>query len=124
MSLEDPEKSAKWWDQQRDDYYRIGIFIPGVTAVISVSAPAFLLSASLNSFVTGLGIYLAIVWRRSLDDPSGPNDSRNIFIMYVVAVIFCYLIYSFSALVQDTPEKNVLNMSHEGVKDFMHRLEK
>ncbi|PMD49297.1 uncharacterized protein K444DRAFT_502184, partial [Hyaloscypha bicolor E] len=76
-----------------------GEFMPSPAAVLTVSAPNMLLSASLNSFLLGLGTYLAYVWTRHLDTTASTNDSRAIFITYVVSLTVCYGIYELSGLV-------------------------
>jgi hypothetical protein len=76
-----------------------GEFMPSPAAVLTVSAPNMLLSASLNSFLLGLGTYLAYVWTRHLDTTAGINDSRAIFITYVASLTACYGIYELSGLV-------------------------
>jgi hypothetical protein len=73
--------------------------MPSPAAVLTVSAPNMLLSASLNSFLLGLGTYLAYVWTRHLDTTASTNDSRAIFITYVVSLTVCYGIYELSGLV-------------------------
>ena len=81
-----------------------GPFLPGVASVITVSAPELLLSASLNSFLVGLGVYLGFIWTRNLDLPTGANDSRDVFIVYIVSIALCYIVYSLSSSVQNDRE--------------------
>jgi hypothetical protein len=76
----------------------MGEFMPSPAAVLTVSAPNMLLSASLNSFLLGLGTYLAYVWTRHLDTTAGTNDSLAIFITYVASLTACYGIYELSGL--------------------------
>jgi hypothetical protein len=64
-----------------------------------VSAPNMLLSASLNAFLVGLGVYFGYVWTRNLDESAGPSASRAVFIVYVVGLALCYGIYALSSLV-------------------------
>jgi hypothetical protein len=75
-----------------------GEFMPSPAAVLTVSAPNMLLSASLNSFLLGLGTYLAYLWTRHLDTIAGTKESRAIFITYVVSHTACYGIYELSGL--------------------------
>jgi hypothetical protein len=75
-----------------------GELMPSPAAVLTVSAPNMLLSASLNSFLLGLGTYLAYVWTRHLDTTAGTNDSLAIFISYVASLTACYGIYELSGL--------------------------
>lgn len=74
-------------------------FLPSAASVLTISAPNMLLSASLNAFLIGLGVYLGFVSTRNLDASAGPHDSRDIFITYVVSLGICYGIYSLSGVV-------------------------
>jgi hypothetical protein len=73
--------------------------LPSPASVLTISAPNILLSASLNSFLLGLGIYLAYVWIRNLDAAASKNGSRAVFIIYVVSLTSCYGIYKLSRVV-------------------------
>lgn len=64
-------------------------FIPSVSAVITISVPQMLLSASLFALLTGFGIYLGFIWTRNLDTNASGNDSRNVMVVYVVALAVC-----------------------------------
>lgn len=78
-------------------------FLPGPSSVLTISAPQLLLSASLYSFLAGLGVYVSFVWRRRLDPSAGFNDSRNIFITYMVSLAVCEIIYSISSVASLAP---------------------
>jgi len=74
-----------------------------------------LLSASLNAFLVGLGVYLGYVWTRNLDQSAGSNASRAVFIVYVVGLALCYGIYALSDLAAESShvsEWDVLHGSH------------
>jgi hypothetical protein len=58
-----------------------------------------LLTASLDSFLVGFGIYFGIVWTRNLDESAGGHDSRSVFITYVVSLAVCYCVYALSRAV-------------------------
>ncbi|CBY02353.1 predicted protein [Plenodomus lingam JN3] len=73
--------------------------LPSPASVLTVSAPNMLLSASLNSFLIGLGVYLGQVWMRNLDEVAGAHDSRAIFITYIIGLCVCYSIFGLSNLV-------------------------
>jgi len=74
-------------------------FLPSAASVLTISAPNMLLSASLNAFLIGLGVYLGFVWTRNLDALAGPHDSRDVFITYVISLAVCYGVYSLSGVV-------------------------
>ncbi|KAI9764622.1 MAG: hypothetical protein M1839_005797 [Geoglossum umbratile] len=63
--------------------------LPSTASVLRISAPEMLLSASLNFFLIGLGT-------RNLDELAGANDSRAVFITYVVSLTVCYGINALS----------------------------
>lgn len=77
------------------------LFLPCLNSVLTMSAPQLLLSASLYSFLIGLGVYVYFIWQRHLNPDSGFNDSRNIFITYLVSILTCRIIYAVSSLAQD-----------------------
>jgi hypothetical protein len=70
------------------------MFCPDLSSVLAVSAPSMLLAASLLFLLLGFGIYLGFVWTRALDTSSDGGDSRDVFIVYVVVLTVCYVIYS------------------------------
>jgi hypothetical protein len=79
-------------------------FLPSPAAVLTISAPNVLLSASLNAFLLGLGVYLGQIWTRHLDEIAGVNGSRAIFITYAVSVAVCYGVYALSSVVVVRPD--------------------
>lgn len=74
---------------------------PAPSSVLTVSAPGLLLSASLCFLLVGFGVYLGFMWTRALDDLAGSNDNREVFIIYVVSLIFCYGLCSMSDAAHD-----------------------
>lgn len=80
---------------------KLQCFTPSVASVISLSTPQITFSTSLISLVVALGVYLRSLWAQKPDDTTGGNAWRNIFIMYVVGVGICIIIYSFSRIIQD-----------------------
>lgn len=72
---------------------------PAASSILSISAPVLLLSASLNSFLAGFGVYLGFVWTKSLDEEATAGDSRNVFLVYVIGLGVCYGIYALSFLI-------------------------
>lgn len=91
-------------------------FLPSVASVLTVSAPNMLLSASLNAFLVGLGVYFGYVWTRNLDESARPSASRAVFIVYVVGLALCYGIYAMSGLIaadqSQISEWGLLNCLH------------
>ena len=74
---------------------------PAPSSVLTVSAPGMLLSASLCFLLIGFGIYLGFMWTRTLDDLAGPDDNRDVFIVYIVSLVFCYGLCSMSDAAHD-----------------------
>lgn len=82
-----------------------------------------LLSASLNAFLIGLGIYLGYVWTRNLDEAAGQKASRAVFITYVVGLGACYGIYAPSgAVVADENDQDEETVMKEFLKELRTRL--
>jgi hypothetical protein len=90
-------------------------FTPSVASVVTLSAPQGLLSASLGSLLIALGVYLGSTWIRNLDDLAGGNESRNVFIMYLVGLSISVLVFSISRLIQDEDKRTETGI----VGDFM-----
>ena len=73
-------------------------FTPSLYAVLTISAPQWLLSASLISLLVAFGTYLGFVWTHKLDKNVDPNDSRNVFVTYLTALGASFFAYSLSNL--------------------------
>ena len=56
-------------------------------------APSTYIELSLFSFLLGLSIYLGFVWTKHLDSDAGPDDSRNVFIIFIVTTLYCLYYY-------------------------------
>jgi hypothetical protein len=102
-------------------------FLPSATSVITISAPQMLLSASLFALLIGFGIYLGFTWTKNLDLDAGSNDSKNIFITYIVTLGVCLIVYSVSGLVhEDDPRSesqillDYMNQFFEANPSFGH----
>jgi len=96
-------------------------FTPSVVSVITMSAPQLLLSSSLFSLLLGIGVYFGFTWTRNLNTDAGPNDDRNVMIIYLVSVIVCIIVYSVSRLIQDddtrTEEMIIMDYMEEYMKE-------
>ncbi|KAF2846728.1 hypothetical protein T440DRAFT_405063 [Plenodomus tracheiphilus IPT5] len=90
--------------------------LPSPASVLTVSAPNMLLSASLHSFLIGLGIYFGYTWTRNLDADAGVHGSRAVFITYLIGLIVCYGIFGLSSLV-------VAGQSYQSEKSLLHDLQ-
>ncbi|KAF3212399.1 hypothetical protein TWF106_009770 [Orbilia oligospora] len=80
--------------------------MPALTSLISLSAPSMLLSMSLFTFLTGIGIYLGFLYTKNVDSSSMVDDNRNVFVVYIIALGVCGFVYyvasSVSAEVRDS----------------------
>jgi hypothetical protein len=99
--------------------------VPDFWAVLLISGPRILLHHSLRAYVTGLGVYLGFVWRDNLDTDTSPDDTRNIFIFFIISLVVCYAIYWISDVAnrcKDSPWQEdfheVRNNPNVGVKMF------
>ncbi|KAF3116857.1 hypothetical protein TWF706_000081 [Orbilia oligospora] len=66
---------------------------PAFTSLISLSAPSMLLSHSVFTFLTGIGIYLGFLYTKQLGLGSAFDDDRNVFIVYVIGLGVCITVY-------------------------------
>jgi hypothetical protein len=82
------ENFAKFDLQQR----RIGVV--SLFSALILETPRSMINISLGSFLTGLAVYFGFLWTRDLDANAGPGDSRNIFIIFIVTVLYCIGMYS------------------------------
>ena len=83
-------------------FFRKSMF-PAAASVLTISAPSMLLSASLNSFLIGLGVYLGFVWTRNLDSDATSDGSRDVFIVYITCLAVFYGVYSLSISAHRAP---------------------
>lgn len=104
---------------QVPNYLRQKSFTPSVVSVITISAPQMLLSGSLITLLLGLGIYFGFVWTDKLDTQAGVHDSRNIFIMFVLSLGVCILVYSLSSPIHDTEERSEAEIVESHMKDYI-----
>lgn len=94
-------------------------FLPCLNSVVTMSAPQLLLSASLYSFLIGLGVYVSFIWQRNLNPDSAFNDSRNIFITYILSISICQIVYTFSAVAQEVERNETPSLTVESnLKNF------
>jgi hypothetical protein len=71
---------------------------PCVLAVLMISCPKQLLRYALPAYIVGLGVYLGSLWCYPPDTAAGRNDSRNIFIVFLISTLFCYLYSQFAKM--------------------------
>lgn len=98
-------------------------FTPSVASVLTVSAPQVLLSLSLCCVIIGLGEYFGFNWTMGIDKEAGSIASRNVFLMFLVAVIVCCLAYTLSAFVQDGDTRIEKAILLESVETYIRNNE-
>ena len=73
--------------------------IPAPVSTLAVSAPAILLSSSLLFLFVGFGVFFGFIWERALDVSAGPDDSRDVFVVYMVSLGVCGFLFASSTTV-------------------------
>ena len=98
--------------------------VPAPSSVLIASAPGLLLSASLYFLLIGFGVYLGFMWTRALDDLAGPDDNRDVFIIYLISLIFCFGLCSIPDAAHDTQETDTVRGTIlENSKNLVTRYE-
>ena len=69
-----------------------------LAAVFILSAPFNMVKASIFSLLISLAVYQGFTWTRGLDTSAGYDDSRNIFITFMVGTGVCFYFFSFTFL--------------------------
>lgn len=54
------------------------------------------MKASIFAFLIGLAIYQGFTWKRALDSSAGHNDSRDVFITFMVDIGVCLFFFSLT----------------------------
>ena len=70
-------------------------------SALMLATPSNLINMSLGSFVIGIAVYLGFLWTRNLDTSAGTDDSRNVFIIFLICVVFCISSYSIPHALKD-----------------------
>lgn len=66
-------------------------------SALVMSAPSSMINIALGSFLLGLGVYLGFLWTRHLDTQGGRNDSRDVFIIFIVSTVIIIALYATPA---------------------------
>ncbi|CAI6332924.1 unnamed protein product [Periconia digitata] len=96
-------------------------FTPSVASVVALSAPQFLLTSSLVSLLLAIGIYSGFIWTRNLDTATGSSGSRNIFIVYIISMVVCIVLYSTCRLIQDHDKRWEVEILDDYVKLYVEK---
>lgn len=71
-----------------------------LSGIFILSAPYTMMSYAILAFITGLAIYQGFVWTRTLDTDAGKDNSRNVFIAYIVSTGFCELFFLSAGMIK------------------------
>lgn len=67
---------------------------PSIAAVLILDTPRALVNTAAVTFIVALSIYVVFVFVNHLDLDAAPDDSRNVVIVYFVALWFCMALYT------------------------------
>ncbi|KAL6714826.1 hypothetical protein ACLMJK_007086 [Lecanora helva] len=106
--------------QDRDDPPRASL-----AAVFILSAPFTMMRASIFAFLIGLAIYQGFTWTRTLDTDAGRNDSRNVFITFIVgtgSAVSFFLFTFFLKTIENLAKIGLIeNHIHDDVVELQDR---
>lgn len=71
---------------------------PAPSSAITISAPSLLLSSSLLLLLSGMGVFLAFIWKWEVDKDAGTPSSRDVFIVYIVTLGVSLATFGFFSL--------------------------
>jgi hypothetical protein len=118
-SFTEPEQAFTEPEQVEEFRRVLSTRHPSVYAVLVMGIPAFMLNVSLGTLLAGLGVYLGFIWTRELDTQAGPNDSRNVFVFYIVGIFTIIATYFIPNALKDGETKKQAVR-----KRFLQKLEK
>jgi hypothetical protein len=103
--------------------YDPGTLVKGLTpciqSVLTASAPGMLLSASMTFLLIGFGVYLGFLWTKELVSETDTDDSRNVFIIYLLGLSFWFILYTMT----DTPSaRKAPDTAHGTMGDNLENL--
>jgi hypothetical protein len=78
--------------------------IASVFSAMVLEIPSSMINIALGAFLIGLAVYFGFLWTRNLDVNAGPGDSRDIFIVFIVAVFCCIGAYSVPHAIKSKDE--------------------
>ena len=93
--------------------------IPSVASVITISTPQMMLTSSLAMLLIALAIYFGFIWSRNLDLTAGHNDSRSVFITYIVGLYVVWGVYMVLQLFQDNDKRSERQIVEEYLDEYL-----
>ena len=100
------------WDKDKQQYCRGA----AASVAIEMGAPYGQLVLAVWAFILGLAVYTGTVWTSGGHNIPGPHDSRNIFIFFIVFLVWVVLITQGMALPFALQEDDEREQNEEGTK--------
>ena len=102
--LYSPQLIKSWLSLPREKGSDTSASRASLAAIFILSAPSTMMKASIFAFLIGLAIYQGFTWTRALDSSAGHDDSRDVFITFVVGTGAClfFFLLTFSSKIIET----------------------
>jgi len=91
-------------------------------SALVMSAPSSMINIALGSFLLGLGVYLGFLWTRHLDTQGGRNDSRDVFIIFIVSTVIIIALYATPAAYKRLEMSAIENVNRGRVERSRPRI--
>ena len=91
-------------------------------SALVMSAPSSMINVALGSFLLGLGVYLGFLWTRHLDTQGGRNDSRDVFIIFIVSTVIIIALYATPAAYKGLETSAIENVNRGRVERSRPRI--
>ncbi len=89
-----------------------------LSGIFILSAPYAMMSFAILAFITGLAIYQGFVWTKTLDTDAGKNNSRNVFVAYIVSTGFCQLFFLSAGVIKAIESLLIRGQSRKKLREF------
>lgn len=76
-----------------------------IFSAVILDIPRSMINLSLGAFLIGFAMYFGFLWARGLDTNAGLNDSRDVFITFIISVLCCIGGYSIPQTIKSRDEK-------------------
>lgn len=91
-------------------------------SALVMSAPSSMINVALGSFLLGLGVYLGFLWTQHLDTQGGRNDSRDVFIIFIVSTVIIIALYAAPAAYKGLEMSAIENVNRGRVERSRQRI--
>lgn len=93
-------------------------------SALVMSAPSSMINVALGSFLLGLGVYLGFLWTRHLGTQGGRNDSRDVFIIFIVSTVIIIVLYAMPAAYKGLEMSAIENVNRGRMERSRQRIGK